>query len=295
VNRNEGWAVGCSGHNGVILRYLNGNWEVFFEDRGINFWEIDMVTSTDGWIIATDTRTPEKDEFWRWNGEKWQTYQRLEDCGLLFCIDVVDANYGWAGGGEGFYFFNGNNWLKYEGSTHWVSGIQIKSRGVGRAVAGSFIYRLNGDKWFNEARILGTVLREIYMLPNSTGWACGRTYGVPSEQYGLLLRYDVTWQLHRIIEESYWIRDMDFSGNNYGWCVGYRERPFPHGPFLAFFNGEEWTVVKGPGENGLIGVGVVDENTAWAVGLYGTILKYKPNGHPVVIPTSLGTIKSLFK
>jgi len=154
VSRNEGWAVGCSGHNGVILRYLNGNWEIFFEDRGINFWEIDMVTATDGWIIAAKTSTPEKDQIWHWDGKEWRMYQEFDDSLGLYCIDVVDANYGWAGGGRGFYFFNGNEWVKYEGWIKTVSGIQILSRGAGRAVSGTFIYRLNGGKWFIEDRIL---------------------------------------------------------------------------------------------------------------------------------------------
>jgi hypothetical protein len=288
VDANDGWAVG----DGVILHYEGGNWTISYENGRYHFLDVDMVSRNEGWAVSNDF-SEERYWIWRWNGERWMIFHETEDD--VFCIDMPDANYGWAGGSAGLYFFNGSEWTRYWPWNKAVREIQIMSRGTGRAVWMSYIYRLIGDTWFEEDRFLGAVLHGLFMLSNSNGWAFGYTSGEPSKQHGLLLKYDGSWRHYGTFEEAHSILDMDFCGNNYGWTVGCRGGPYPHGSFLAFYNGDEWTEVEAAGGYGLGGVEVLDKETAWAVGLYGTILKYKPNGHSVVIPTSLGIIKSLFK
>jgi hypothetical protein len=286
IDSDYGWAVGD-----VILKYENGTWSVFYQNPRYYFLDVDMVSRYDGWAISGDL-SEDRYWIWRWNGIIWEIYQETED--PLFCIDMVDRNYGWIGSNNGFYRFAGSRWVKYEGLTHSITGIFMETRNAGRAVGLTYILRCVGGSWFVEQHTTWDV-NGIFVLSNGRAWACGSTGYHPQKDNGLLIIHEAGWREYRQFEEARCFYNMDFYGNNFGWCVGDRKNPYPYGAFLCYYNGIDWIEVNAPTNKGLRDVEIIDYLNGWIVGVEGLILKYVPGPNTLVVPTSVGKIKTLFR
>jgi hypothetical protein len=160
----------------------------------------------------------------------------------------------------------------------------------GRAVGYQFIMRRTGTNWTQEVSNTDWYLSCIRMLGNNYGWACGQYR--PTDK-GLIVFYNGSWRTQKIIENSRFIPSLDMYNLEFGWCVGRKSSSPPYGSFVAFYDGNGWSEITPPTNNGLTDVTILSRETAWAVGLYGTLLKYKPNVS--IMPASLGRIKGIYR
>ena len=128
------------------------------------------------------------------------------------------------------------------------------------------------------------------MINGNKGYASGYDRGTDK---GAIIRYEGSWSVERIFTNTETIGGLDIYGDDFGWCVGRKTTTPPYGGFIALFDGRGWNEVNCPTNNGLAGVKIINRDNAWAVGYYGTILKYKPNVS--VRETSLGKIKGIYR
>lgn len=202
----EGWAISQSsadGQGGYVLHFVDGKWTVQTELNGKALWTIDMVSSTDGWIVAQDVRRDINFFYWYHNGS-WENKSSWG--GPMFGVSLADALYGWAIGPSGSadeYIGECHNplpnrpchWLQYtlvgpDGRTMAVDfqSIQLMSRydgwlvGSDRGVASSVVHyeRLTRDIT-SRSSINWTLVQiendpvkdlySLYMLPGPDGWA----------------------------------------------------------------------------------------------------------------------------
>jgi hypothetical protein len=285
VDANNGWAGGRS----VALRYRNGTWTEIPGHSGHVFDDIDMLSLNDGWAVGWDGNK-ELPAIWRWDGSDWKEFQN--PTGAVGCIDMIDASHGWIGGNGYFLRFNGTNWVYGGNAPNTVSGIEMKTATDGRAVGFRFIMRCVAGNWTVEINNNNWHLSGLRMLSSSYGWACGQ-YGPGGVEDGLLLIFDGSWREYKIYENVRFIPRLDIYQNNFGWCVGRKTPSPPYGSFIGFFNGTGWAEVNSPTGNGIVGVRIIDDENAWVVGYYGTILKYKPNVS--IRETSLGKVKAIYR
>jgi hypothetical protein len=283
IDVNNGWAVG----DGVALRYSNGTWVEIPGHAAHVFEDLDMLTLTNGWAVGWNGL---KDEpaIWRWNGSDWLEFQN--PTGAISCIDMIDANHGWIGGNGYFLRFNGTTWEWGGSAPHVVFDIKMDSDTEGRAVGYQFIMRRTGNNWLIEVANTDWYLSSISMENNNLGWGSGQY--TPTDK-GLIVFYNGVWREFKIFENARFIPSLYVYSLDFGWCVGRKTSSPPYGSFIGFFDGNSWVEIGSPTNNGLNDIKIINENNAWIIGLYGTILKYKPNVG--VIPTSVGRIKAIYR
>lgn len=283
LDENSGWAGGRS----VALRYSNGTWSELPGHSGLVFYGIDMLTVNDGWAVGWNGNK-EEPAIWRWDGSRWNEFEN--PTGAVECINMTDATHGWVGGKNHFLRFNGTTWEYGGNAPNTVYGIEMNSDTDGRAVGYKFIMRRVGNVWTQEVTNNNWYLSGISMINASQGWACGQYL---TGEKGLLIKYEGSWREYRLFDNVIFIPSLDIYVRDFGWCVGRKTTSPPYGSFIGFFYGENWVEVNSPTNNSLTDVCIIDRDSAWIVGLYGTILKYKPNVS--VKPCSLGQIKAIYR
>ncbi|MEE9457187.1 MAG: hypothetical protein V3W11_08555, partial [bacterium] len=269
------------------LRYQNGTWR---EEPGHDnhaYSNIDMVSTTDGWVIGRDGPT-DKWKVWRWNGSTWSEFQTVT--GAIECIDMIDANHGWIGGARYFLRFDGSSWVWGGSAPRTMYGIHMFSDNIGWAVGNRYITRRSGGSWVEDHFNSNWLLGAVRMVNVNQGWASGYTR---VGEKGLITKYNGFWREFKVFDNSTTIGSLDIFQGNFGWCVGQKTTSPPYGGFIGFFDGQNWFEIGSPTTNALGGIKIIDRDNAWAVGYYGTILKYKPNVS--VIETSLGKIKAKYR
>ncbi len=99
-----------------------------------------------------------------------------------------------------------------------------------------------------------TVLTDIEMLGEQSGWACGYRYNETTGTYdGLIYRYDGTnWEVALFLPGTLGAKltAIDFLGEKNGWALGNREGGMVPGPVVLHYNGETWGEVATMGLNG---------------------------------------------
>lgn len=114
-----------------------------------------------------------------------------------------------------------------------------------------------------------TVLTDLEMLNEQSGWASGYRYNEMTGTYdGLVFRYDgTTWDVALFLpgEMGAMLTAIDFLGEKNGWALGYRETGMVPGPVVLHYNGETWSEV--PTDGLTIGfaklLAAVGENDVW--------------------------------
>jgi len=292
VDANDGWAVGYGTPGGVILHYQNGTWSVFKTYTGTEyrqFRDIDIVSRDDGWLVCFNGFAFQG-EIWHWDGASWTLFD--EPAGTLYCIDMISANDGWIGDNPGFLRFNGSNWVIDGYAPDHIYDIQMNSDNAGRALGGHYIMRRIGSAWVQEASDNTWNLGHIYMFDGGSGWAGGATI---STEKGLILRYDGSWKVDTIFDDIMCIYGFFALTPDAVWTSGEVNLSPPYDGRILFFNGNSWLEVNNPDpdKNAYHDFCFLNENTGWAVGNHGEIIKYTPNIN--VNPTSLGKIKAVYR
>jgi hypothetical protein len=282
VDANNGWACGRS----VMLRYRNGVWAEEQGHSGYAYGGIDMLSNTEGWAVGWDGNQL-LPTIRRWDGSAWKDFQN--PTGAVECIDMIDSNRGWIGGTNYFLSFNGSQWVWGGPAPSTMMGIDMLSGDVGWAVGYRYILRRTSSGWVVDSNN-NWVLGGVRIININKGYASGYDRGTDK---GAIIKYDGSWSVERIFTNTETIGGLDIYAGDFGWCVGRKTTTPPYGGFIAFFDGRGWNEVNCPTDNALGGVKIIDRDNAWAVGYYGTILKYKPNVS--VRETSLGKIKATFR
>jgi hypothetical protein len=115
-----------------------------------------------------------------------------------------------------------------------------------------------------------TVLTDIEMLGEKSGWACGYRYNEMTGMYdGLIFRYDGTsWTVALFLagELGAKLTAIDFQGEKNGWAIGNREFGDEPGAAVFRYDGEVWGEVSTEGLNGgtLTLLAVTGDNDVWA-------------------------------
>ena len=114
-----------------------------------------------------------------------------------------------------------------------------------------------------------TVLTDIEMLGEKSGWACGYRFNEMTNTYdGLIFRYDgTTWDVALFLpgEMGARLTAIDFVGEKNGWALGNRESEVISGPVVLHYDGEAWAEVPVEGMNGATMklLAAVGDNDVW--------------------------------
>lgn len=115
-----------------------------------------------------------------------------------------------------------------------------------------------------------TVLTDIEMLSEKSGWACGYRYNeMTGATDALIFRYDGTnWEVALFLAGDLGAKltAIDFQGEKNGWALGNRESGNIPGPAVFRYDGETWNEVPTEGLNGgsMRLLAVVGDNNVWA-------------------------------
>jgi hypothetical protein len=274
VSPTYGWAAGTSAN---FARYDGTTWTHVVPGGTLTSTinGIDMVSTTDGWAVTGTADTSGRvGKLARFNGTTWQ--QAFTTNRILYDVDMLDANYGWAVG-------EGGTLLRYDGTTWqtisppdscslsctaaFLVGVYTVSQNEAYAVGSTNIsdanlWRWNGTVWtemqgnpnYNEPP-----LNAVFMLSSSDGWAVG--------ERGTLYRYNGTaWTTTNSHWTSNGFYGLDFLTPNDGWTVGVlNNNPAAHG--LQHWNGTDWQVYVPPSFSPtMFDVAMVASNDVWAAG-----------------------------
>lgn len=137
-----------------------------------------------------------------------------------------------------------------------------------------------------------TVLTDIEMLGEKSGWACGYRFNETTDTYdGLIYRYDgENWKVALFLpgEMGARLTAIDFAGDNNGWALGNRESEFISGPVVLHYDGEMWMEIPTDGLNGspMKLLAAVGENDVWVTD--GMEAFHFDGGWWTVFPLSVG-------
>ncbi len=251
--------------------------------------EFSFVVGLPGWVSASYICS--ENEMWlgccdlhsrelflcRWDGETWTKYiptlpKKDNICGLIFGIDMLSSDEGWAVityfrytkdryppvqlGGSDFLHWDGEKWLvvpsPIEGSLRWVDMLSPEE---GWAVGDNILY-WDGREWSVVPCPSSGILSHIDMLSSDEGWVVGDN----------ILYWDgEKWSVvPSPIEGS--LRWVDMLSPEDGWAVG------DNGTILHW-DGERWSVVPCPMHVDLAYIDMVSSKEGWAVS-DSEILKY---------------------
>ncbi len=150
----EGWAIsrpGADGRGSYILHLVNGRWEMQTEVNSKILWTIDMVSASDGWIVAEDERRGINFFFWYRDGT-WENKSSWG--GPMYAVSMADALYGWAVGPSG-------NADEYVGECH-------------HPLPNRPCHWLQFTITNSDGRIMGIDFQDIQLLSRYDGWLVGK-------------------------------------------------------------------------------------------------------------------------
>jgi photosystem II stability/assembly factor-like uncharacterized protein len=267
IDEQKGW---CAGRWGKLLKTTDGgqNWQAVISGTQRALKTIVFTDQDNGWIAGHGGVILHTEN----GGNSWK-YQALDKGAHFQSIHVVNANTAWVAGEDGFVYQTkdgGQNWQKKE---HAFSGDILSihffddSRGIlcGYATeynegikyqgAGTILTTDDGGATW-QIQVADTIspLKNMRLLPSGSGWAVGdRGYIIAIEENG---------KQHAVQSKSVpgVFYSADFIDNNNGWVVGYQT-------IIHTSNGgDKWESQEAEGISELLGVHVIDENTAIAVG-----------------------------
>jgi hypothetical protein len=104
----DGWAVGTEG---LIIWWDGTSWKSVPSPTTSQLWSIDMVSSTEGYAVASGSDYPLTESVIRWDGTSWTNM--TTPSGTFYSVDMISSTDGWAVGG-GSMRWNGTNWSRVE-------------------------------------------------------------------------------------------------------------------------------------------------------------------------------------
>lgn len=204
----------------------------------------------------------------RYNGTSWsQDLNQTKTQKTLLNTFFLDANTGWICGATGtiLKYKDGDYTLQASATTETINALFFTDENHGWAVCtNNVILKYVSGVWTVEKKNDANTywqLNNLFMNSTTDGWAVGNE--------GKIYRYNGTVWTAVTSPTTSNLRDIDFNSNT-GFIVG------DYGVILKFDGTSAWTKISGTGGfvYDLYAVDVVNENSAWASGTYGTIINY---------------------
>jgi photosystem II stability/assembly factor-like uncharacterized protein len=198
-------------------------------------------------------------------------------------VHFVDANHGWAWGGgvkndyseqPGIFLITidgGQNWnqIKYPFEQNISSIFFLNAQHAWANIAEGGLYKTDdgGVTWIKAAtKTPELTFDSIFFVDEQNGWIAGHSGKMAKTSDG-----GRTWKKIFSVKDEYKVRDLHFSDKDHGYAVG------DNGIILYTADGgESWVVVTPAGEAALKDVLFINQNTGWAVGLEGALLRHEP-------------------
>jgi len=217
LSPNDGWTVGSTWSEGIILRWDGENWRTV-STAAQKLISINMRSADDGWAVG------ERGIILRWNGSNWSQVQ-APTTNTLNRVYTLSSTESWAVGRGGTILrWNGENWLQVGCPTAKdLNSIFMLSSSDGWVVgADGVIVRWNGENWSETPSPTTNNLTSVYMLSSAEGWTVGYS--------GTILRWDGTaWVTVESPLLAYLKKDYGISSDlmevrmlspTEGWAVG---------------------------------------------------------------------------
>jgi photosystem II stability/assembly factor-like uncharacterized protein len=244
-----------------------------------------MSSPTSGWAIGCflirDILRYQDGTWFEWG----YGVRQFPDVYDVYSVSEEDA---WIVGEGGLiYRFNGSEWYVFDRHPGAISlhGLDFLD-GEGWAVGDSgTIMHFNGQVWItvHEGRPYAGTVKDVDMLTQTNAWAVGHKDYFTGGSENLILHFDGSaWHgAGYVIRVSGYRRlyALDMVSATEGWAVGEG--------IIAHFDGNTWTTVDERFD--LCDVYMVEQNSGWAVGEDGAILRYIDSGgwEEVASPTTI--------
>lgn len=273
IDQNTGWCVGVD----RILKTTNGgnNWlSLFSEDIGLrSVYFADHYTGWAAGLVGVIYKTTN-------GGTNWVS----QTCGSVttYSVCFINNNTGWASGSNERIFKTtngGTNWLlQFSDTINSLYSIDFVDQNTGWIVgmSGTIFMTTNaGTNWSNQTSGTNSDLLSVCFIDQNTGWCTGWGTIIKTTNSGL------NWftQLNGYFSSLTSIR---FINQNTGWTVGGLYFSDSALIMKTTNGGANWFRQNG-GKYGLYCIYFTDENSGWAVGDSGTILRTSNSGGPIGI------------
>jgi photosystem II stability/assembly factor-like uncharacterized protein len=275
ANDQTGWAVG---NGGTIVKTSNGgtNWQ--YQPSGtMNYLTgVHFVNGQTGWAVGNGgTILKTNNGGTSWQNQSSGTTNHLND------VYFVDNQTGWAVGNGGTILKTNNGGTSWQnqssGTTNHLNDVYFVDNQTGWTVGdGGTILKTNdsGVNWQSQISGTGDDLEGVHFVDGQTGWVVGRYAMIKTINGGM------SWQDQSFFS-TYPLTDVQFINSQTGWTVSDDNAKI----FKTNDGGTSWQV-QTTGTY-VIGIHIVDNQTGWAVGYFGTILKLGTISSPLVQNLSL--------
>jgi photosystem II stability/assembly factor-like uncharacterized protein len=237
----QGWGVGGSGSNGMILHTDNGGetWHVQSYTTHIadNVYFVDRIK---GWVGC-------------YYGEVYHT----EDGGQTWNLQ---------------YSLPDSSWIEEIWFTDSLTGYLVSDIPAGFPIARAYKTINGGQTWFQLSISFGIVeaVFALHFYNSNIGWI-GTSYGIHSTTDG-----GVTWFYYSLPYQAY-IRAIDFVDSLYGWAVGGDFELAKSDVYYTTDGGMNWIEAYAPMHNDIWSVSASDRDNIWLTGWRGIIM-YSSDG-----------------
>ncbi len=265
LNANDAWAVGA--YN-TALHYDGNSWQQVPALLDSSFYDVQMLSANDVYAVGSNAIA-------HWDGASWTRVALPPN--TLRGIAMTSPGEGWAVGDSGsIWHSSGGQWSAVStGITRTLTAIAMDSPTHGWAVGGDLsqvyssipaLIEYTGGAWVDRSATLPANvgnLEDIVLAPGGNeGWAVGHRLGNNERPVVHLL--NGVWSLEPYEPPSF-LNSVDMLSPDDVWAVG--------SPTLRRTNGL-WNQISLPTTSTPNGVSLVPGFGGWAVGPYGTILRY---------------------
>lgn len=285
VTSKKGWVVG---EDGTIFHTADGGltWQRQGSSTSVELLGAHFVNSQEGWVVGDEgTILHTTSGGNTWVRQKSGTESSLKD------VQFIDAQEGWIVGDiylpeqktwEGIILHTVNSGKKWETVENvpvnlwWLSDVHFVDAQTGWIVGlATILHTDDGGKSWQEQRSadIDSRLVAVYFLDSLTGW--------------MISWYDIahtvdgghTWKVQYNTGKETRLKTLYFASRQEGWAVGQRGTTL-NTILHTTDGGQTWSYQQSLGHHGaeLRSICYGGKNTLWAVGEYGTLLKYyEPN------------------
>jgi len=260
LSSTNGW---CAGVNSI--GHWDGNsWKEVKSfndpDRNYYLWDIFAVSSNDIWTSGRIEEGVAGYEhtgiILHFDGNEWdiETFEEMDTVGNVW---MFDDGTGWGGGAVGLYYYDGNNWSRF--NDFRVKEFFFFAPNDGWLVTYSDIYRWNGTEWTFVFGADGVSFYDIYFTGPNDGWAVSHPslYGVAAHY-----RWDGTeWsKLQGTPFDEKSLDAVHFLNSEWGWVIGSGRTYFYDGEHLVW---KEYKYAEDSSSYHVDDIYCLSENDVW--------------------------------
>jgi len=265
LNANDAWAVGTFN---TALHYDGNSWQQVPALLDSSFYDVQMLSANDVYAVGSNAIA-------HWDGASWTRVALPPN--TLRGIAMTSPGEGWAVGDSGaIWHSSGGQWSAVStGITRTLTAVAMDSPTHGWAVGGDLsqlyssipaLIEYTGGAWVDRSATLPANvgnLEDIVLTPGGNeGWAVGSRLG--NNERPVVHLVNGVWSLEPYEPPSF-LNSVDMLSTSDVWAVG--------SPTLRRTNGL-WNQISLPTTGTPNGVSLVPGFGGWAVGPYGTILRY---------------------